>query len=224
MKQFLAVVLTACGLTLTAQAQTFDWGITAGMNYSKVKVNGHKEAGYSYSSDNNGIATDNIPLHTLNALTNDVSRSQKLALLDGKHFEAICIKSCGNLGFLSHRDFENGIYIHAAVTNNTPLVEGQRWHVTVGARVNKKKGSWCYCALTAKLLSQGSSVAHQYKDIAAPENRTATVKNLKGIFLTHCHDKLQEVVVQIVSLRKTEQQFLLCAVHEFVAVLIVSVG
>ena len=137
---------------------------------------------YVTTADNNGIATDNIPLHTLNALTNDVSRSQKLALLDGKHFEAICIKSCGNLGFLSHRDFENGIYIHAAVTNNTPLVEGQRWHVTVGARVNKKKGSWCYCALTAKLLSQGSSVAHQYKDIAAPENRTATVKNLKGIF------------------------------------------
>lgn len=52
MKQFLAVALMACGLTLTAQAQTFDWGITAGMNYSKVKVNGHKEAGYSYSSDN----------------------------------------------------------------------------------------------------------------------------------------------------------------------------
>ena len=38
------------------------------------------------------------------------------------------------------------------------------------------------------------------------------------------NDEFQKIIVQIVSLRQTEKQFLLCAVHEFVSVLIVCVG
>lgn len=144
----------------------------------QLPVTGNNKA----NAGNNRTATTNRPLHTIDALTSDISRSQKLAQLNGKTFDAICIKSCGNLGFLAHRDFENGIFIHTSVTGNTPLVESQRWRVTVGVRFNEKKSSWCYSALSATLLSQKASVAHQYKDISSPEARAATIQDLQGTF------------------------------------------
>ena len=142
----------------------------------QLLVTGNNKA----NAGNNRTATTNRPLHTIDALTSDISRSQKLAQLNGKTFDAICIKSCGNLGFLAHRDFENGIFIHTSVTGNTPLVESQRWRVTVGVRFNEKKSSWCYSALSATLLSQKATAAHQYKDISNPDARAATIQNLRG--------------------------------------------
>lgn len=144
----------------------------------QLLVTGNNKANASKNRTN----TSKRPIHTLDALTSDVSRSQKLAQLNGKTFDAICIKSCGNLGFLAHRDFENGIFIHTSVTGNAPLVESQRWRVTVGVRFNEKKSAWCYSALSATLLSQKASVAHQYKDISSPEARAATIQDLQGTF------------------------------------------
>lgn len=73
--------------------------------------------------------------------------------LDGLEFEATCIKSLDTFGFLGNVPFEQNLFIHQAVTNGTPIIEGQKWLVKVGTLLNNKKAKWCYCVKSGHLLN-----------------------------------------------------------------------
>lgn len=120
--------------------------------------------------------------HSLADLADETSREKKKESLSGLNFEATCIKACGNLGFLGHRDFENGIFLHALVTNGVPIAEGQRWRVTVGVRFNARKDAWCYSAQSAVLVEQSASYRYSYDDISTEEKRARTISSLNGQF------------------------------------------
>lgn len=122
------------------------------------------------------------PAFGLSDIEDSETRSKTEERLAGRQFDAICIKSLGSVGFLDHPDFENGIFIHVSVTNNTLLTEGQKWRVTVGTRFNAKHNAWCYCAKSAILLEKPRNRPRfSYELIADETTRRKTVGDLRGV-------------------------------------------